>query len=322
MLTLVTIVFSGDVELLRYQARSIARFVAPDDIAEVLVIMNDVDETGLRAELNEIAPEYGALAGKLRILGGDDVLLGVTRSRRRTPFEFLYVEHRNRLPFLASKGWRGGNGYRMQQALKLASARAASTDRMLILDAKNILLRNLDPAEFFDDQNRACAVYNVPEPVYHRSWLRHSLRALDVPVDIDDIPETTGYETPYPVNRQLMLRVLDEVAQRFGSVQALFASKKRPSEFMLLFASCLKNEGNVGRWYSRYQGRHLGIWKEYGAETINGILDEAESRPPLTLGLHRNAIAQFSQQQRSRIIGIYDSAGLDLRPLFGPETTD
>ena len=40
MLTLVTIVFSGDVELLRYQARSIARFVAPDDIAEVLVIMN------------------------------------------------------------------------------------------------------------------------------------------------------------------------------------------------------------------------------------------------------------------------------------------
>ncbi len=321
-LTLVTIVFQGDLDLLRYQARSVARFAAPADVAEVLVVLNDVNERALRAQVESIRSDYGRLAERLRVLGADELLLTAPRSRRKTLFEFLYVEHRNWLPFTAANGWRGGNGYRMQQALKLASARAATSDRMLILDAKNILLRPLHPDEFFDDRDRALAVYETPRPSYHRDWLAQSLAALEVPVEIEDIAETTGYSTPYPVNRKLVLRVLDEVGKRFGSVQALFASKRRPSEFMLLYASCLKHEGDVSRWYGRYGGKHLAIWPTFAPERIDDILSRAEADPPLTLGLHRKAMPVLNEEQRVRVFAIFDASGQDLRPLFGVKTSD
>ena len=316
MISLVTIVFSGDLDLVRYQARSLALLVRPGIINDIKLIINDVDEDKIRRVLEEMRPEYGPHAGKVRIVGGDEVLLSVPRNHRRSLFEWLYVDNRHRLPFVSAQGWRGGNGYRMQQALKLASARVADCERILILDGKNIFLRDFDPAEFFDDQNRGLSTFHAPQADFHRGWLNESLQVMGVNKTADDIEATTAYETPYPVNRQLVLRVLDEVAESHGSVQALFASKQRPTEFMLLFASCIRNEGNVDRYFGEFAGQHMGVWKEYSPPLIDKVISEAEANPSATFGVHRKAITLLSDEQRQRLIALFAERGLDLKPLF------
>lgn len=316
-LSVVTIVFKDDMELLRLQARSMAKFVDPDAVTDVLLVLNDVDEAAIRARLDEILPDYGPLHPKVRVVGGDELFYGVPRSKPRSLFERIYVDNRHRLPFLAGNGWRGGNGYRMQQALKLASARVARSERMLILDAKNVFLRALDPDEFFDGAGRALALRAKTEPQFHKDWLSESLKVLEVDIDPASIDETITYSTPYPVCRAVMLRVLDEVSVREGSVQALFASKKRPSEFMLIVASCLKNEGNYDRFFGSYGGQHLGLWKGYSSDVIDEIITKAEAAPSVTFGLHRKLLPLLNADQRARIIALFAARELDVTGLFG-----
>ncbi|WP_037307633.1 DUF6492 family protein [Ruegeria halocynthiae] len=316
MISLVTIAFSGDLDLLRYQAQSLARMAHPDAVTDINLIINDVNEDHIRRRLEDIRPAYGPHAPKVRIFGGDELLLGMDRKRRRSLTEWLYVENRYRLPFVASGGWRGGNGYRMQQALKLASARITKTDRVLILDGKNIFLRDLDPAEFFDDEDRGLSTQHAPTAEFHQKWLNESLKVMGVNKTADDIAFTTGFATPNPINRQLMLRVLDEVAESHGSVQALFASKLRATEFMLLFASCIRNEGSIDRFYGEFTGEHLGIWKEYPSEMIDKVIAEAEAAPSPTFGVHRKALKHLNEDQRSHLIALFETRGLDLTPLL------
>lgn len=316
MISLVTIVFSGDLDLVRYQARSLALLVRPEIINDINLVINDVNEGDIRRTLAEMRPEYGPHTAKVRIVGGDEVLLNVPRKTRRSLFEWFYVDNRHRLPFASAQGWHGGNGYRMQQALKLASARVADCDRMLILDGKNIFLRDFDPAEFFDEQNRGLSTFHPPNAEFHQGWLNESLKVMGLNMTADDIEATTAYETPYPVNRQLVLRVLDEVAEFHGSVQALFASKQRPTEFMLLFASCIRNEGNVDRYFGEFTGQHLGVWKEYSPQLIDKVISDAETTPSATFGVHRKAIELLSNEQRQRLIALFAVRGLDLKPLL------
>ncbi len=321
-LTFVTIVFSGDLPLLRLQARSMAMFVRPEEVSSILLVLNDVNEEAVSRSINGMLAEYGPLQDKVRIVPGDEVLLpGRRAGRRRRLWEILYVENRFRLPFVGKGGWRGGNGYRLQQALKLASARAATSDRMLILDGKNLFLRPLKNNELFDGQGRALAVFEKLSADYHRGWLSESMEALAVPDDLREVAETTGYSTPYPVSRQLLLDVLEEVESRHGPVQALFASKRRPSEFMLIFCYCQKHHGGTDRAFGRYDGRHAGIWADFDDARINAVLDAAENDTPLTFGLHRAALGGLSGGQRKRLLDLFDASGIDVRSLL-PGVTD
>ncbi|MFD3190563.1 DUF6492 family protein [Sedimentitalea sp. HM32M-2] len=315
-ITYVTIVFQGDLTLLRLQAQSMARFLEPAAVSSILLVLNDVDEDRLRAQLDGMQALYGRLWPKVRIVSGDTVLHDPQRRRRRSLFECIYVDNRFRLPFLRRGGWRGGNGYRLQQALKLASARAATSERMVILDGKNIFLRAPFENELFDAAGRASATFEPVRPPHHRNWLTESLDVLDVPVDSGDISETTGYSTPYPVARQLLLDVLHEIETRHGPVQVLFASKRRPSEFMLIFAYCLKHFGGPDRAFFRSERGHVGLWAGFDDATVDRILSETESRAPLTFGLHRKAAVAMTGPQRQRILALFDARGLDARPVL------
>lgn len=241
MLSFATVVYSKDFPLLELQALSFARFADPAQVSSIHVILNDVDEASLRRQIEPILPAYGPLQSKVEIISGDDVLLGDGHCARRPLRDRLLIENRFRIPFIRKGGWRGNNGYRNQQVLKLGAARVAGSDNMVILDTKNVFLRNFEETEFFSASGQARLQFIGVGSDFHRNWLRESLDTLDVSCPDLRQMKTTTFATPFPVRRSLVLALLDDINSRYGSVQALFASRRRPSEFMLMNAFCMKS---------------------------------------------------------------------------------
>ncbi len=301
MLSFATIVYSKDVPLLELQARSFARFVDPEMVASIHVIMNDVDEAGLRTKIDPILPSYGPLRSKVHVVGGDEVLLGPKHCAKRPTLYRALIENRYRIPFARNGGWRGNNGYRTQQALKLGSARVAKSENMVLFDAKNLLLRRFDMSEFFSDSGAARINMFKIESDFHRNWLLQSLDALDVPHPDMDQVRTTTFATPYPVRRSLILALLDEINERYGSVQALFGSRRRPSEFMLLNAYCLKTQGGLDPWYEAVTDHNIGLWPTYSPQQLAHQVARIDDQASLSLGLHNRAISNLPADLRDTV---------------------
>ena len=305
MLSFATIVYSRDFPLLELQALSMARFVPLEQVASISVIMNDADEPKLHPQIEALLPAYGALQEKVRVLGGDHLLLSNQHTTSPRLAEQMYVDHRYRIPFVRRQGWRGNNGYRLQQALKLASARCAGSDNIVLLDTKNVFLRPVCVLDFFSEDGRGRLSFLPPKAAFHRNWLAQSLSALEMETSVDDISETTTFATPYPVNRAIMTGLLDEIDQRYGSVQALFASKRRPSEFMLINAYCFKHLGGPEMCFERSDPVNIGLWPDHSASMTDTELDRLKLPEAFSLGLHNRAVGQWSPDQRSKLFDAF-----------------
>lgn len=310
MLSFATIVYGKDYPLLELQARSMARFLDPAEVASISIIMNDVDEPPLRRNLSEILPFYGSLAAHVQIVCGDDILLPGNKRSSPRAFERAYVDHRYRIPSVRRQGWRGNNGYRMQQALKLASARCAGSDRIVLLDAKNVFLRPLSESDFFSSDGKGRIQFLKPELVFHRNWLSQSLLAFEAGCEVDDVSETTTFVTPYPVRRDVLLGVLDEIDARYGSVQALFASKRRPSEFMLINAYCFKQHGGPHADFEKADPINIGLWPEYDEAKVSAELDRLNDPDALSIGVHNRAVAQLGTKHLDQLLGAFEDRGI------------
>ncbi|MDU9006290.1 hypothetical protein QO231_20875 [Sedimentitalea todarodis] len=310
MLSFATIVYSKDYPLLELQARSMARFLDPAEVASISIIMNEVDEPALRRNLSDILPYYGPLASHVRIVGGDDILLPANIRTSPRALERAYVDYRYRIPAVRRQGWRGNNGYRMQQALKLASARCAGSDRIVLLDAKNVFLRPLSESDFFSSDGKGRIQFLKPELVFHRNWLSQSLLAFVVGCDVDDVSETTTFVTPYPVKREVLLGVLDEIDNRFGSVQALFASKRRPSEFMLINACCIKHHGGPEADFEKAHPVNIGLWPEYDEAKVRAELNRLKDPEALSLGVHNRVVSQLGAAHLDHLLEALEDRGI------------
>ena len=154
-MSFVTVVYSRDYPLLELQALSMARFLDTGQVGSIQVVMNDCNEAVLERALEPLLAAYGPLAAKLRILRGDDLL---------------------------REGWRGNDGYRMQQALNLAAAARAPCERVVILDTQNLFLRPVTAEDFFTSDVRGKLTFLRPENECHRAWWRESLNALGMRV--------------------------------------------------------------------------------------------------------------------------------------------
>lgn len=310
MLSFATIVYAKDYPLLELQARSMAQFAPFDQVASISIIMNDVDEPQLRSALRDVLPAYGPLQDKVRVISGDDILLPTGRQTSPRPLERFYVDSRHRIPLVRRQGWRGNNGYRLQQALKLASVRCCQSDRIVLLDAKNVFLRGINHADFFTMDGKGKLAFMPPSSDFHRNWLEQSLAALDMNQSVETVAQTTTFATPYPVNGALLTALLDEIETRYGSVQALFASKRRPSEFMLINAYCLKHSGSPDAWFEEAHPINIGLWPDYTPEKLDAELDRLHRPDALSLGVHNRAVAVLSPEQRGRLLAALKDRGI------------
>lgn len=137
-LTLVTVVFEAELPLLELQARSLARFVEPASVEEIIVLDNG-RRAMTAAAIESVLNGYGALRPKVRVLRPEAVA---------------------RLP--RTTGWYA------QQVLKLMVAARISSELYVVLDAKNHLVGPLEPAFFVGPDGRL--------RTSRHSYLEHRLR--------------------------------------------------------------------------------------------------------------------------------------------------
>jgi len=253
------------------------------------------------------------LRDKVRLVSGDEVLLQPGQYERRSLTDRLMVENRHRIPFVRKGGWRGNNGYRAQQVLKLGAARSAEAEKVVILDTKNLFLRPFGARDFFSEEGAARLPFISVTSGYHESWLLQSLAALAVRKPNLQQVRTTTFSTPFPVRRQLVRLLLDEINERYGSVQSLFASRRRPSEFMLLNAYCLRSDPQLRPWFEEAPSTSVGLWPTYDPSKLEQHVQRLSDPEILSLGLHNRAISKLPHQLQERIFAILSDRGISDR---------
>lgn len=135
MIDIVTVVFEQEIPVLRAQAQSIALNCQRLGIRNIYVVLNDSETIA-----SQIDPSWwGPLANSVLVIP-------------RTAFSTPFVE----------------NGWVSQQVLKLLAASMSYNTYSMIMDAKSILVKEIDPAKFISEsgqiQTGLIDVYPVFEP--------------------------------------------------------------------------------------------------------------------------------------------------------------
>lgn len=293
--SVVAVVFGAELPLLALQARSIARFCADLPLAEILLIVNEAAPAATLAEIAALRPAFGARAEILCTATGDDLftwdntdghpLPGLRKRRTLTPALRLARP---------GGGWARTDGWQMQQALKLASARGTRGDYTLLLDAKNVFLRPVTLADLIAADGRPRARLTAPKAL-HRQWQGASQRIIGGQVPPEAAETSLRFVTPFVIRRRLLAEVLDHVETRAGPVQTLFAKRgNKATEFMLIDAYCKARLGGPAAVFAEGLMRSYTVFKGMAPDLAQKILAEAAAAPAECLGLHRGALQAFS----------------------------
>lgn len=314
LIDIVTVAYRRESDMLRLQAQSIDRFFDPAGLGRILVLVNDVDEDACVAELTALIPAYGRFADRVEILR--PAQLFALRPENATPHGLgatlrdWFTANRQRYPFGVKTGWRGNRGWSAQQALKMAVARHATGDFLLILDAKNHFIKPVSASSFISPAGKARSYFIVPDAL-QSGWIAASFAKLGVP------PEPPGTltpptVTPFPTPRAALLACLEEFERRFGPVETFFCRKKTPeSEFMLLHAHVTGQHGSWGALFDPGLIPAATIFRLTTDAEIAAALAAAESGEAEMLSIHSSRLGTLTPADRQRIEAIWADRGLD-----------
>lgn len=307
-LTFLTVVFSDEIALLRLQARSMAKFASDLDIDKILICVNDVDSETVRDAILKIIPEYGDLAPRVHIVFGDELFSTDVSAHPLYRFR-RWLAWINPIRFVRPRGgWRFHNGWKMQQAFKLACCSLISSRVTVILDAKNVFLRPLAYSDFVAECGRPRATFMLPE-MFHKIWYPPSAGALGLPRDMPTT-ELTNYMTPYPVKTEILSNVVHALSDRKWPVEALFAKiKNDATEFMLINAHC-NHHGGLRKNFTDGMFRSYTIFSGMDAELSEQILSEASTNDAKCIGIHRTFFQAMDSDQDKTVMSLLAGAGL------------
>lgn len=309
-LSVVSVTHGGELGLLGLQARSLARYLAGAGVDAVHVHINDRNEAAVRARVEALRPEYGPLADRLRIFGSADTLWRPAdaphpRSARAAIYR-LAARH-PWMQLIHRGGWNGNDGWRVQQAFKLAAARAVETPYIMYLDTKNVFLGAMERSDFVASDGRARSWFSghIGKSAW---WLAQSQRALGqaarpVPAEI------TSFVTPFVVETALVRELLRAFEARNGPVEDFFAFRlNNATEFMLINAWCNATRGGVRAVFADGLVRSHTVWGARGL--LDSVLAEAVAERSRCIGLHRQALPRLGPSHRAIISKLLLRAGL------------
>jgi hypothetical protein len=220
------------------------RYLPGDLVAEVLNVVNATDEGPALADLDAIRADYGPLAPKVRNVTASEVFaagpdrVGLAHWPKRVVAQNPWLYGRRRA------GWRGNDGWQMQQALKLAAARLVRSEVYVILDSKNIFIAPVTAGDFLAPSGRP--LVRLDRGTGPVAWLAASIRALGLDPGLSALRPIFSILTPAVLERSMIERILTAVERRHGTVQSLFGMpRNKATEFMLITGWCLKDEGGV-----------------------------------------------------------------------------
>lgn len=282
---IVTVAFSGDLALLRLQARSLRLFFDEHAIGRIFVLENDPDPAAFAARFEaEVLPEYGDLAGRVALVSRADLL----------PDTF------------SSTGWRA------QQALKLLIARRITAEAYIVLDAKNHFLRPVGYGTFVDGEGRFASTRYVPKGNM-REYFYHSLRYFGLDPGVAAraaMPATTPYVLYAPLVRHLVAYI---EAREGGTFAEFFLGKTRHvTEFFMYFGFMLRFAIDPESLYYFASSRTVSLFtgSSDGTAAVTRVLKSLRDERIVAFGLHRNRIHNLSSLEREQLSDVWSGCGL------------
>ncbi|GAB3920763.1 hypothetical protein GCM10011575_17460 [Microlunatus endophyticus] len=260
----VTVVFEAELDLLKLQARSLARFAGPEVISQIIVIDNT--RSGIRPPVRrKILHEYGIHRPKVVFL---------------RPTEIGVVP--------PASGWI------TQQVLKLLVYSKVAADHYVVLDAKNHLIRQVDIRDFIAADGRAHGGFHsyVGHPL--RSRLEDVLHYLGLEPQefVDRFPPT---HTPFVLQTRLVGAMVEDISSTSGQEFASAFVASGALEFFLYSGWIRKT---YGTWDAVFDGepvRSANIWPgNPSAESVKAVIAEASRLDTPFFAAHRTALAKSS----------------------------
>jgi len=284
-ITLVTVAFEAETMLLALQARSVARYLSPADVREILVIDNSERgmSSGYRRRVNSA---YGPHADRVTWLRPEEIM-AIPRA----------------------------SGWYVQQLLKLSVADRVQTPNYVALDAKDHFVGPAGPATFVDAAGRG----RVPAYSYRehplRPHLERTLRYLELPPDslLDPFAATV---TPFTFETDQVREMMREVGRRRTPED--FAGEfidNQLLEFFLYSAWLTRRRGSLRNAFDIEAERFPKVWKR--TATTAGV-DEAiqlvrQLSAPV-FSVHRRALAALPPTALRHLARFWVERGLFASP--------
>ena len=310
-----TVIFRGELELLELQAASLDRFFPAELVRRILVLLNDVDEEACGAAVERLRPAYGKLAPKVQIASPADLFAlrpaELTRQQPRNWPAHWFTKYRHRWPWGRKGGWRGNRGWSVQQALKLAVGRAVQAPYVLILDAKNHLVRPVTVGSFVGPDGRPRS-HLACRDRQQRRWIEASFIRMGMTPPAPDAPAPPSV-TPVSVRTDVLRGAVDAIERRIGPVETFFARKRKfETEFMLLYAYVV---GRYGDWSAAFEEGLVPpatIFRSTGDEAIRELLDRVERGEADFLAIHGSRMGKLEPDVQARLEAIWRRCELPL----------
>lgn len=273
-LTLVSVVFDAEVDLLELQARSLQRYIAGTTATEIIVVNNGVRDFSAATE-RRLRQAYGPLWGVVRIIRTADLL-------RAT----------------------GSGGWRSQQAAKLAVARRIQTPHYVVLDAKNHLTRAVDITSFVGPDGRAHGAFHTYQEHPLRASLENTLDYLGASAEqknsaIISFPPTA---TPFVFDTSLVCAMLDDIERREGAPFDITFEREQLLEFFLYSGWVTVHGPGIS---SAMDGQSIPsptVWpKAADRAGVLATIDEAERDGAFVFAVHRRVLARADSETRELI---------------------
>lgn len=275
MIDIVTVVFEQEIPVLRAQAQSIALNCQRIGIRNIYVVLNDTETIA-----SQIDPAWwGPLANNVLVIP-------------RTAFSTSFVE----------------NGWVSQQVLKLLTAAMSYNTYSMILDAKTIFVRELDPDTVVDATGRIltgrCPIYPVFDP--SRKIVEHLFEI--------ELPEQLGPGgVPFVVHNDTVRMMIAETTLRTRtSFPVWFQQQGMVTEF-ILYAGFVKFLcGDLSVLYDEQNklGHVVNVSHDETDSWLTKI-NQMNRSDTLTVSVHRGAWAKLTAQQRQEYRNLLLQRGIE-----------
>lgn len=263
MIDLCTVVFRDEIPTLKFQAQSIDLYCQKLNVRNIYVVLNDDESV-----IDQIDSSWwGSLAHRVLVVP-------------RTAFSTPWVE----------------NGWLSQQLFKMLAASISYNDFTMILDAKTIFVRDVDPATLVNEQGQSTVgqldIYPVFEPA------RQIVNQL---FNIDCKKQQGPGGVPFLFHndtvRSMIVEVTNRTQQRFPR---WFQNQGMLTEFILYSGYVQHRYGSLDAAVSQNRMGTVVNVSHNEIEQWDQKLKHMASPDTLTVSVHRNAWSKLSVEQQQQ----------------------
>jgi Family of unknown function (DUF6492) len=275
----VTVGFEGDAGLLCLQARSMRLYCPPELIEEIIIVDNW--SSGAKKWRSNLLQQYGSLARFVRILPAASIVA---------------------IP-------AGASGWYTQQVLKIKVAETIRSERYVVLDAKNHMIKQLG-REFLETPTGQPRINGKPYTNHPmREFLERTLEYLGLDPQTH-ISWFTRTHPPFTILTDEARELIRHVEQKEAGPFASAFLDRKLSEFFL-YSGFLVSKGTLRSIYNLEQPEEAQVWPGDASESAcaKAIVRTTQTESPF-MTVHRQAIAKMDQRGQQLIADFWYSRGL------------